>query len=82
MSQPTAQTSGKMFPIQDGSSIPWSEAEKAYELYCCLFGTDQSLTRIAQRGGFGEGEIDYIRKTHEEAKAKGNCFCGKMKLNL
>ena len=53
------------FPIQGelgrprlkSSSIPWWLAEIAYEHYMKLFGSDQSLERIAERGGFGRDEL-------------------------
>jgi len=41
------------FPIQGGFRIPWWAAERAYKTYARHFGTDQSLERLAQRGGFG-----------------------------
>lgn len=59
----------------DGPPIEWSEAEKVYELYACLFGRTQTLTRLAERGGFGHEEIEYIRKRHEATKARGLCVC-------
>lgn len=39
-------------------SIPWEVAERAYRAYSARYGTDQSLERIAERGGFGAGELD------------------------
>ena len=52
----------KMFPLQkcDVSEIPWRVAEKAYQEYSRLYGTDQSLERLAERGGFGEWEMDNL----------------------
>jgi hypothetical protein len=41
------------FPIQEGDAIPWAWAEKAYVTYARLFGKQQSLERLAERGGFG-----------------------------
>lgn len=49
--------SEKMFPIQRSNPIPWVEAERAYRQYAKLFGNEQSLERIAQRGGFGIEEF-------------------------
>lgn len=43
------------------TSVPWSEAEIAYETYAQLFGTQQSLERLAERGGFGRGEFTIFR---------------------
>ncbi|NBD09258.1 hypothetical protein [Corallococcus silvisoli] len=39
-------------------TIPWSLAERAYAVYARRYGTDQSLARLAERGGFGPGELD------------------------
>ena len=61
------------FPIQGGwdrenhkqvmpCSVPWWLAEIAYEDYSARFGTDQSLERMSQRGGFTQGElVEHIR---------------------
>ena len=40
-----------------GNKIPWRLAEIVYEGYSRRYGTDQSLERIAERGGFGILEI-------------------------
>jgi len=50
----------KRFPIIGCSkkTIPWSIAEKAYKEYVRKYGTDQSLERLAERGGFGEDELN------------------------
>ncbi len=59
------------FPIQGGPSyrlegrmiypppsrIPWWLAEEAYAYYSERFGTDQSIERLAQLGGFGREEL-------------------------
>ena len=54
------------FPIQgewknrdrlSNCTIPWWLAEIAYEHYVKSFGNDQSLERIAERGGFGREEL-------------------------
>ncbi|MBZ4373250.1 hypothetical protein [Corallococcus sp. AS-1-6] len=39
-------------------TTPWSLAERAYADYSRRYGTDQSLERIAQRGGFESTELD------------------------
>ena len=39
------------------STIPWWLAEEAYKHYAKHFGTDQSLKRLAERGGFGHEEL-------------------------
>lgn len=41
------------FPIQGGLSVTWAAAEEAYRGYARLYGTYQSLARLAERGGFG-----------------------------
>ena len=38
-------------------TIPWWLAEEAYCHYAKLFGTSQSLERLAERGGFGRDEL-------------------------
>lgn len=54
------------FPIQGGhvgrqafqrTHIPWWLARVAYKEYSSRFGTDQSLERLAECGGFGRGEL-------------------------
>lgn len=49
----------KMFPMLDGGPpLPWAVAEALYtHMYDPLYGTRQSLERIAERGGFGYDEI-------------------------
>jgi len=56
----------KQFPMQDGPSIPWSLAERIYFVYADLFGQQQSLERLAKRGGFGWGEIPVFRKEYRQ----------------
>ena len=48
------------FPMQDGPPIPWSLAKIIYAGYSALFGTNQSLERLAERGGFGWSEVSGI----------------------
>lgn len=55
----------RMFPIQaqrgaapHPTKIPWSVAELAYSVYSAEYGREQSLERLAERGGFGPGEMD------------------------
>ncbi len=60
----------KTFPIQKGYAgdkaapgplrIPWSIAEIAYCAYARMYGTGQSLERLAERGGFGLEEMDAL----------------------
>ena len=57
--------SERIFPIQPfrgaaphPTSIPWSIADKAHSVYRARHGSNQSLERIAERGGFGPTEMD------------------------
>ena len=61
----------------DGPSIDWTTAEELYTVYSCLFGTDQSLERIAERGGFGWGEVPIMLERHKEKVRERRCFCPK-----
>jgi hypothetical protein len=62
----------KWFPIQDDLSarkklrVPWAIAEKAYAVYSKKYGTSQSLTRLAERGGFGILELIWLLSGGEE----------------
>lgn len=62
---------GRRFPIQGDvrwsplrpgtrppGTVPWGVAELAYAAYVARFGRSQSLERLAERGGFGHGEMD------------------------
>ena len=61
-----------MFPIQRDlrtsslfpRSIPWHVAESAYEEYVKKFGREQSLERLAERGGFGWEELGWLLSLH------------------
>ncbi len=65
MKEPKPDT--RPFPIQGGmepgsgwygaSEIPWWLAEEAYAYYVALGHGDQSLERLAERGGFGRKEL-------------------------
>jgi hypothetical protein len=67
--------SQKNFPIQpthgsrlreEGTVIPYWLAEEAYKYYSHRFGTDQTLERLSQRGGFGRKELlMFLRKKIE-----------------
>lgn len=63
-------TAQRRFPIQGEwsererrhiapTTIPWDVAERAYEGYLARFGRhhQQSLERLAERGGFGRDEL-------------------------
>jgi hypothetical protein len=55
--QETIEKLSRRFPMLDGPDIDWITAEKIYKIYSQLHGTSQSLQRIAERGGFGWGEV-------------------------
>ena len=42
------------------SHTSWELAELAYSAYSSAHGTDQSLERLAQRGGFGIDEFAFL----------------------
>jgi hypothetical protein len=48
------------FPISGGLTISRQSAEKAFETYARLFGADQTLERIGDRGGFGLQEFVWL----------------------
>ena len=45
---------------QPYGTVPWPVAELAYAAYSARHGHDQSLDRLAERGGFGHGEMDAL----------------------
>lgn len=49
------------------ASVPWHVAERAYEEYARRYGRSQSLEQLAQRGGFGLGELDMFYPGWREA---------------
>lgn len=60
----------KPFPMQRGPAISWDVAEKVYAMYSALYGTQQSLERLAERGGFGWAEVEYIQAEYDQNVAK------------
>ena len=60
----------RLFPMLDGKpSIPWTLAEEIYKDYAEVFGGDQSLERVAERGGFGYDEIEvFMQHWHDKRK--------------
>jgi hypothetical protein len=72
VSEPTGEVAeSKKFPLLGGQSnigsIPWWIAEQAYIGYASKYGDQQSLERLAERGGFGIEEMDeYYPKWREE----------------
>ena len=55
-----------MFPLQTDKGplgpleIPWAIAEEAYAAYVRCYGGEQTLERLAERGGFGWLEMDEL----------------------
>lgn len=62
----------KRFPMQDGPDIDWITAEKIYEVYSELYGTEQSLKRLAERGGFAWEEVAILVKDLKRIRKKRN----------
>ena len=62
----TVQGPPRMFPLQTERgvarpgplAIPWELAEEAYRAYAQRYGREQSLERLAERGGFAWSEMD------------------------
>jgi len=50
-------SSNPIFGKSESSTIPWWLAKIAYEHYAKLYGSQQSLERMAERGGFGRTEL-------------------------
>ncbi len=69
------------FPIQsdgrdaEASTIPWWLAEIAYKQYVKQFGSQQSLKRLAERGGFGREELVMLLAGKEFFKDELVCMC-------
>lgn len=41
--------------------VPWGVGVEAWTAYAKKYNDDQSAERIAERGGFGEAEVDEFR---------------------
>jgi hypothetical protein len=56
------QPAGRKYkgPAVPSLRIPWIVAEKAYAAYAARYGQDQSLERLAERGGFCVEEMDEL----------------------
>lgn len=50
-------TKGLLIPPKKASEIPWWLAEEAYKYYSATYGKEQSLERLAERGGYGRKEL-------------------------
>ncbi len=46
--------------VKRSSDIPLEIAQEAYKEYAAQFGTQHSLERLGERGGFGVGEIAWL----------------------
>jgi hypothetical protein len=64
-----ASETERRFPIQGGLTISWEAAEHAYMTYYKFYGRDQTLERLAERGGFGlhEFALLYLGKRGTES---------------
>lgn len=51
---------GHLMPRPPACTIPWWLAEEAYKEYKRRFGGDQSLERIAARGGWARQELLWL----------------------
>ena len=72
------------FPIMKsgGMKIPWSVAEQAYLEYAKRYSDDQSLRRIAERGGFAASEMDILHpewREHVRLKHERDAFAEALK---
>lgn len=67
----TAELRRKPFPLQGERMVKgrkrvrdthtsWSLAELAYSAYAKKFGSDQSIERMAERGGFSVSELAFF----------------------
>lgn len=68
-----SRSAGRAFPIQataghgyPARSVEWSVAERAYAVYSAMYGTQQSLERLAERGGFDNSELDVFLRMYDE----------------
>jgi hypothetical protein len=53
----TIEKLSRRFPMLDGPDIDWVTAEKIHVMYKALYTNGQTLEHIAERGGFGWGEV-------------------------
>ncbi len=58
----TIEKLSRRFPMLDGPDIDWATAEKIYVLYSALYDNEQTLEKIAERGGFAWREVSYMAK--------------------
>ena len=55
--EPSYRNSEGRLVYPQESKIPWWLAEEAYKYYSATYGKEQSLERLAERGGFGRTEL-------------------------
>lgn len=60
----------RVFPMLNGPPIPWSLARVIYAGYSHLYGNQQTLERIAERGGFGWNEVAMMWNDHRKPDAR------------
>lgn len=51
--------------------VPWKIGEEAWQRYAAKYGRGQSVERIAERGGFGEYEMDEFRPGWQDFILRG-----------
>lgn len=47
-------------PNKKGGRISYVAHLRAYGVYSAMYGTSQSAERLAERGGFGQEELDFF----------------------
>ena len=67
------QSVPKWFPIQRSTPIRWHLAQRAYDTYARLYGTEQTLERLAERGGFGLQEFACLFNGHKPREGHAEC---------
>lgn len=60
----------RLFAMQHGPYIPWPLAEVIYEAYAAQYGTDQSIEKMHDRGGFSWREVEIIFSGLARSKPK------------
>lgn len=64
------QNEDRRFPMQRGPSIPWALAEIIYAGYSAMYGTQQSLERLAARGGFSWREVEVMYNDTADSRGR------------
>ena len=68
--QETIDKLSRRFPMLDGPDIDWIAAEEIYVLYLFLYGNDQTLEKIAERGGCGWSETSHMAAEYRKKRGK------------